>query len=123
PAAKEVGTKAGVANPAEDPKCLKCHVTAFDAPAAMKDVKYSNAEGITCETCHGPGSDYSPIKVMKDRAASVAAGLILPEVSTCVKCHNQQSPTFKSFNCAEMWAKIAHDDPEIEGGGVLKGCK
>ncbi|HLA40606.1 MAG TPA: cytochrome c family protein [Candidatus Glassbacteria bacterium] len=122
PAAKEVGTKAGVANTAADPKCLKCHLTAFDAPAAQKDVKYSQAEGVTCETCHGPGSDYSPLKVMKDRAASVAAGLILPEKSTCVKCHNQESPTFKSFDCAAMWAKIAHDDPEIEGGSVLKGC-
>lgn len=123
PAAKEVGAKAGVANPAEDAKCLKCHVTAFDAPEAMKDVKYSKAEGVSCETCHGPGSEYSTIKIMKDRQASIAAGLIIPDKSTCVKCHNEQSPNFKGFNCAEMWAKIAHDNPEIEGGGVLQGCK
>jgi hypothetical protein len=26
----------------------------------------------------------------------------------CEKCHNSESPTFKGFKMAEMWAKIEH---------------
>jgi hypothetical protein len=32
----------------------------------------------------------------------------------CKTCHNEESPTFKEFNFAEMWAKIAHPVPAAE---------
>ena len=125
PASKEVATKAGVSgNPQEAAQCLKCHVTGADAPAAQKDAKWDKAEGVTCESCHGAGADYSPLKVMRDKEASVAAGMMLPTVETCKSCHNEESPTYKGFNCAELWAEIAHDNPATEGlGGALPGCK
>jgi len=31
---------------------------------------------------------------MKDRDASVAAGLLIPDEATCMGCHNAESPTF-----------------------------
>lgn len=123
PAAKEAATKAGIdGNPQEAAQCLKCHVTGYDAPAAQKTGKYDVAEGVTCESCHGAGEDYSPMKVMRDKEASIAAGMMIPTTETCKSCHNEQSPTFKGFNCAELWAKIAHDNPETEGGDALQGC-
>ena len=124
PAAKEAATKAGVSgNPQEAAQCLKCHVAGADAPAAQKVSKYDAAEGVTCESCHGPGEDYAPMSVMKDKEAAVAAGLVMPTVETCKSCHNEKSPTFKGFSCAEMWGKIAHDNPATEGGAELPGCK
>ncbi len=124
PAAKEAATKAGVSgNPQEAAECLKCHVTGYDAPAAQKVGKYAATDGVTCESCHGPGEDYAPMKVMRDHEASMAAGMIMPTVETCKGCHNEKSPTFKGFNCTEMWAKIVHDNPATEGGDVLQGCK
>ena len=49
-------------------ECLGCHATGGKA----------ELPGVQCEACHGPGSDYKSMKVMKDREASIAAGLIVP---------------------------------------------
>ena len=59
------------------PDCLKCHATNSDEALA----------GVQCEACHGPGSEYKNMKVMKDRAAAVAAGLVVPTQATCDGCH------------------------------------
>jgi formate-dependent nitrite reductase cytochrome c552 subunit len=45
------------------------------------------AKGIDCETCHGPGADYWPAAVMRDRAKATAAGLVTPDLASCKKCH------------------------------------
>ena len=45
------------------------------------------AKGLDCEGCHGNGADYKAISVMKDRAAAIKAGLILPGLDFCKKCH------------------------------------
>jgi len=112
PAAKAVAEKAGVTgNPQESAKCLTCHVTGFDAPKELKKATLTTAEGVSCESCHGAGSEYKDMKVMKDHAASVAKGLNVPNEATCTKCHNKNSPTFKAFTFAEMVKKIAHPNP------------
>ena len=64
-----------------------------------------------CEACHGPGGDYKAMNVMKDKALAVAAGMIVPDEKTCLKCHNAESPTFKSFDFKTAYAKIAHPRP------------
>jgi nitrate/TMAO reductase-like tetraheme cytochrome c subunit len=112
PEAKEVGTKAGVDNPQTSEQCLACHVTGAAAPASAKDVSFNQTEGVGCEACHGAGSDYKDMKIMKDQAAAVAAGMVIPTEKTCAGCHNEKSPTFKGFEYAKMWAQIAHPIPE-----------
>ncbi len=69
-------------------KCGKmCHKVQFASWAKSKHA-LDKAEGADCETCHGPGSAYMPLSVMKDPAKSKAAGLIAkPEKAGCVKCH------------------------------------
>lgn len=101
----------------KDPKCLKCHTTGFGAGGYGTeglDAALATPEGlgaVGCESCHGPGSEYKAMKIMKDRDAAVAAGMLLPDEATCTKCHNEESPTFKGFNFEEMMAKIAHKLP------------
>ena len=116
PEAKEVAKKAGQGDkpPQENPACLKCHVTAWDAPAELLGTKYSKEEGVGCESCHGAGKDYSPIKIMKDRDLSIENGLVLPTKEVCAKCHNKESPTYKPFDFDTFWAKIVHDNPLTE---------
>ncbi len=109
--ALELGKAQGVENPQTSDKCLKCHVTAFGAAAEAKAESFDQSEGIGCETCHGPGSDYKKMTVMKDLEAAKAAGLIVPDEKTCVKCHNDQSPTFKEFNFETAYKAIAHPKP------------
>lgn len=95
---------------ASNPKCLKCHSTAAGVDQALV-ATITVAEGVSCESCHGPGSAYKVATVMKDQKASMAKGLILPDEATCKKCHNAESPHFKGFNYKEYVAKISHDDP------------
>ena len=114
-AAKEAAAAAGIeGNPQEAPECLSCHVTAAGVDAAMLGKKYSVEDGVGCESCHGAGSEYKAMKVMKDHDAAVAAGLTVITEETCTGCHNDKSPTFKGFDFAEYSAKIAHPDPTTE---------
>jgi hypothetical protein len=112
-AAKEAAVAAGIeGNPQEAPECLQCHVTAAGVDAALLGTKYKVEDGVGCESCHGAGSEYKSMKIMKDREASTAAGLVIPTEETCTGCHNDKSPTFKGFDFAEYSAKIAHPNPE-----------
>ncbi len=65
-------------DPAFSQACLSCHATD----------KSEDLAGVQCEACHGPGSDYKAISVMKDKQKAVANGLILPDQKTCDGCHD-----------------------------------
>lgn len=109
-----IAKEKGIDNPQEAAECLSCHTTSGAMADAPAGAKYDVAEGVGCEACHGPGSLYKKKSVMKDREASVAAGLLLPDEATCTGCHNEKSPTYKEFNYEERQAKIAHPVPEEE---------
>ena len=64
-----------------------CHRVQYDSWAATAHAK----KGLTCEHCHGNGADYKAMPVMRDRAAAKAAGLILPGVDFCRKCHGAKA--------------------------------
>jgi hypothetical protein len=102
---------------AKDPKCLKCHTTGFgEAGGYAVDIAAEKAVpeavgSVGCEACHGAGSEYKGMAVMKDKNAAIAAGLVIPDEKTCTKCHNSESPTFKSFDYKTALAKIAHKIP------------
>ena len=116
PEAKEIGKKMGIEDPQKSPKCLKCHVTAASAPASAKAATYKQEDGIGCETCHGPGSLYKEMKVMKALDAGTqdakAVGFTKGDKTKCVSCHNQESPTYKPFVVEEFYKKIAHPTPK-----------
>ena len=96
-----------------DPKCLKCHSTAASVDQSLiATIKVE--EGVSCESCHGPGSVYKSAAIMKNQKLSLSKGLIIPTEEVCVQCHNEESPTFKGFNYDEYVAKIAHDDPTTD---------
>jgi hypothetical protein len=95
---------------AETPQCLKCHILGKDIdPAELTDT-FDKTQGVQCETCHGPGSEYKKISIMKDREKSSENGLIIHKEGEtfCNTCHNTDSPTFKGFSYDEYWAKIKH---------------
>jgi Zn finger protein HypA/HybF involved in hydrogenase expression len=109
-----VGKKLGIENPQKSDKCLTCHVTAFMVPDSLKEATLTMEEGISCEACHGPGSDYKSMSIMKDRAKAIAAGLLIPDEKTCLTCHNDKSPTYKPFDYAKRVKEIAHPIPKKE---------
>ena len=117
-AAKIAEAKGIKGKPSEAAECLECHVTAYDAPAAMLGPKFDKTDGVQCETCHGAGKDYMKMNIMKDQKLAVANGLVLLSVKDgsaekkCETCHNKKSPTFKSFDFSKMWPQIAHPVPQ-----------
>jgi hypothetical protein len=104
----KIAQGAGVQNPADNPQCLKCHAPLFEKAPELK------AEGVTCEVCHGPGSEYKKLNVMKDRALSKQNGLIVYETPDaikrqCLTCH--ENAHGKSFDFAAAVDKIKHKKP------------
>jgi hypothetical protein len=112
PEALKIGQAKGIASPSTDQKCVKCHSTA--AINADLNAGITAEEGVSCESCHGPGSVYKSLTIMKSREQALTKGLIIPDEKVCKKCHNSESPTFKSFDFAAASAKIAHMIPKAE---------
>lgn len=60
--AKKIAKEKGIADPQKAKECIKCHVTGYDADASLLGPKYAVEEGVSCESCHGPGSEYKSKK-------------------------------------------------------------
>jgi hypothetical protein len=108
PEGGQIAQAAGVPNPADSPQCLKCHGPLFEKAPELK------AEGVTCEVCHGPGSEYKKLNIMKDKALAKQNGLIVYESTEAVKkqcltCH--ENAHGKSFDFAAAAEKIKHNKP------------
>ncbi|HYA48665.1 MAG TPA: multiheme c-type cytochrome [Burkholderiales bacterium] len=108
PKAAEIAKPRGIADPSASPACLGCH-----APLAAKAPEL-RAEGVSCEVCHGPGSAYKKLSIMKDKAEAAKNGLILyPDRSAiqslCLRCHQNAHP--QAFDFDASWAKIKHPVP------------
>ena len=113
--ANQIAKEKGFLKPASETwECLKCHVTGYNLDATMLGKKFKVEDGVQCETCHGAGSAYKDMKVMKDKKLAIEKGLIVPSnlEEFCVRCHNNESPTFVKMDFNEAWNKIKHDIPK-----------
>jgi hypothetical protein len=108
-----IAAEKGIADPTTDASCIKCHSTAGGTDEAFH-AGLKMDEGVSCETCHGPGSAYKSNSIMKSREKSIENGLIIPDENLCRTCHNEESPTFKGFNYEEALKQIAHPNPAAE---------
>ena len=88
PASREIARLSGIdGDPLSSPICLGCHATAADVEAWERDETFAIEDGVQCERCHGPGSDYAAAEIMVDPEAARAAGLRIPTESNCPVCH------------------------------------
>jgi hypothetical protein len=62
-----------------------CHKLQYDSWAASKHAALNPA--LDCESCHGPGSEYKALSIMKDPAKAKEAGLVMPSREFCATCH------------------------------------
>ncbi|MGB2984638.1 MAG: multiheme c-type cytochrome, partial [Phycisphaerae bacterium] len=89
PASKKIAELSGIPEePQEAAMCLGCHATAAEAEAWEKEDSFFLEDGVQCEKCHGPGSEYTAREVMMDRNKAMMAGLKMPGERTCMLCHN-----------------------------------
>lgn len=103
------------------------HATAYDKLPAEEQAKeeikkyYTTGTtadgkfltGVQCEACHGAGSDYKSMAIMKDATKATAAGLIMPDAKACMTCHNDKAPAAvaaiaKDFDFAKAVEKGVH---------------
>lgn len=99
---------------AETPECVKCHTLGKAFTGLQFEDSFDKTQGVQCETCHGAGSEYKKLTIMKDRNLAIQNGLTVHENDKdtfCRTCHNPESPTFKEFNLDEYWSKIQHPKP------------
>lgn len=112
--ANKIAQDKGFNAPAVDvPECIKCHVLGRELDPSGLTATFDKTEGVQCESCHGPGSDYMKLSIMKSRQKSIENGLLVYEnkEELCTGCHNEQSPTFKGFEFDSYWSKIKHLKP------------
>jgi cytochrome c553 len=92
-------------------ECAGCHSTGFD-PEKKTFVEM----GIGCEACHGPGNAYKSKKTMLQiqhgEIDGSKLGFTQIDEASCIRCHNQESPTYKPFDFAARVQDIAHPIPE-----------
>ena len=82
--------------------CGECHEVQFDSWASSGHAERTPL--LDCEDCHGPGSEYKAMSVMKDPAKARAAGLVMPDKAFCAQCHK------KGVDDAFMKKAHAHEE-------------
>ena len=68
-----------------DAKCKMCHKIQH---ASWAESSHAGLDPVLdCESCHGPGSEYKKMSIMKNREQALAAGMVMPEAGFCKNCH------------------------------------
>jgi len=91
--------------------CLKCHSTAGNVAESARE-GITIEQGVSCESCHGPGSAYAYDEIMQDLELSMKNGMIIPTRYTCEQCHNNYNPFNEPLNYEEAMMEIDHSIPE-----------
>jgi len=113
--------------PQESPRCLECHVTGSGDPGELTG-KLKEKNGVGCESCHGAGGAYhrkdEMTAIFRGALMPETVGLVFPNETVCLRCHNDRSPTFAGFDFDEAVARIAHPHPaaleEARRAGALE---
>lgn len=127
PNAKEIARLSGIPQePQESPMCLGCHATGAHVEEWEKDETFFTQDGVQCEKCHGPGSEYMNAAVMMDRKEAEKAGLMMPTTGDCMGCHQVKGShvavhKLPKLDIARAMSDIAHPTPEnFKSGAVLQ---
>jgi YVTN family beta-propeller protein len=114
PEAKTIAEFSGIPEePQKARMCLGCHTTAAETEEWEKAEGFHLEDGLQCEGCHGPGSEYSSMEMMKDRAKAMANGLRMPDKDSCMACHRTKGSHDMAlkknpFNLDMAWQAISH---------------
>ena len=95
--------------------CLPCHSTISHAPIGERQERIQS-EGVGCERCHGPGSEYSQSAVMRKDGGMIPLGGTPGTLSECGSCHvtvgNDTGPICpvdsSEIDPVAAWKQIGH---------------
>ncbi|MEE8451163.1 MAG: multiheme c-type cytochrome [Thermoguttaceae bacterium] len=124
PEAKEIARLSGIPQePQESAVCLGCHATGAEVEDWEKDDTFVFEDGVQCEKCHGPGSEYADEEIMTNPKAAEAAGLILQTKTDCQGCHQVKGSHVavlgpSTFDVDDAMKQIEHATPQHWDTGV-----
>ncbi len=130
--AKQKAKDLGISkNPQKAMECLVCHTAGAGLPKSSFAKSFKQKDGVQCENCHGPGSNYKKKKLMKkiraERMKGVFTtakklGLSRGDENTCLtQCHQPErivdgvkyiNPSYQPFDYQERIKEIAHPMPK-----------
>lgn len=91
--AKRMALHLGIAAPEKEKVCLNCHAT--NAPTELRGERFSIADGVGCESCHGAAEHWIQSHVERDstHAKNVEKGMrdLVPpraRATLCISCHS-----------------------------------
>ena len=103
PEAKEIAELSGIdIEPFKSPICLGCHTTAYNEEEWERDPSFTFGDGIQCEQCHGPGSAYIDVQIMRNKEKAIQAGLKYPGKRDCLICHKEKNSHVTVLNSKEF---------------------
>lgn len=90
---QQIAASLGLGNPQTAPACLGCHTTY--APQSQRGARFTLADGVGCESCHGPSGGTwlaEHYALPATHASNVAAGLTpldnpRTRANICLDCH------------------------------------
>jgi len=92
PISQRMGKLLGIGKPEESPRCLTCH--ALYVAESAKGRNFDLNDGVSCESCHGPSSEWLGNHTLKgwSRKKSIAAGMVdnwdlVRRSEQCLSCH------------------------------------
>jgi hypothetical protein len=113
-------TTNGGPRPAINTVCLSCHAP-LHALQRNDTMLRSNEEGVGCEACHGPGSSYATMSVMRNHSLFARLGGKRGSSADCATCHLPASTdahcpfALSQFDVNASMNQIAHPVPRVQG--------
>jgi hypothetical protein len=98
-----------IGNPTQSARCTVCHAPFQTVPSERLGHDAAIAEGISCESCHGPAENWIRSHTRPDykHADRVAAGMrdlknLYVRANTCVACHQNIDPEIRAAGHPEL---------------------
>ena len=92
PRSQEIGRHLGIEAPEKSDQCLDCH--ALNAVSARRAKSFDLTDGVSCENCHGPSSDWLGSHTLREwtHEQSLQLGMydtkdLLLRSRLCLSCH------------------------------------
>jgi len=91
---RQIAAALAIDDPTTEARCTTCHAPLAAVPADRRGPGFNVAEGVSCESCHGPAENWLIPHTRKDwtTADRVFAGMrnlqnLYVRANTCVACH------------------------------------
>ena len=117
--AKEIAGKMKIADATKDFRCLSCHSTSglslahganrVEIPADLQGDKFTHQEGVSCDSCHGPATEYLKPHTAKGWTEGKRKELGSEKLYDTTGLYDTKNLKFRANTCLSCHLKIDHE--------------